>query len=60
MPYVIILALSTLSQDRSQALERFTISLSDELAADFDQWIEARGYSNRSDAIRDLLRREIE
>jgi CopG family nickel-responsive transcriptional regulator len=41
-------------------LERFTISLSDELAADFDQWIEARGYSNRSEAIRDLLRREIE
>ncbi len=41
-------------------MERFTISLSDELAADFDQWIEARGYSNRSEAIRDLLRREIE
>ncbi len=41
-------------------MERFTISLSDELAADFDQWIEARGYSNRSEAVRDLLRREIE
>jgi CopG family nickel-responsive transcriptional regulator len=41
-------------------VERFTISLSDELAADFDQWIEARGYSNRSEAVRDLLRREIE
>ena len=41
-------------------MERFTISLSDELAADFDQWIEARGYNNRSEAIRDLLRKEIE
>ncbi|QPK62606.1 nickel-responsive transcriptional regulator NikR [Methylomonas sp. LL1] len=41
-------------------MERFTISLSDELAADFDQWIEARGYSNRSEAVRDLLRKEVE
>jgi CopG family nickel-responsive transcriptional regulator len=41
-------------------LERFTISLSDELAADFDQWIDARGYKNRSEAVRDLLRKEIE
>jgi len=41
-------------------LERFTISLSDELAADFDRWIEARGYNNRSEAVRDLLRKEIE
>ncbi len=41
-------------------MERFTISLSDELAADFDKWIQARGYVNRSEAVRDLLRREIE
>jgi CopG family nickel-responsive transcriptional regulator len=41
-------------------LERFTISLSDELAADFDRWIQARGYVNRSEAVRDLLRKEIE
>lgn len=41
-------------------MERFTISLSDELAADFDQWIAARGYSNRSEAVRDLLRKELE
>jgi len=27
---------------------------------EFDQWIEARGYSNRSEAVRDLLRKEIE
>lgn len=41
-------------------MERFTISLSDELAVEFDQWIAARGYSNRSEAVRDLLRKEIE
>lgn len=41
-------------------MERFTISLSDDLAAEFDQWIQARGYSNRSEAVRDLLRKEIE
>lgn len=41
-------------------MERFTISLSDELAAEFDQFIEAKGYSNRSEAVRDLLRKEIE
>lgn len=41
-------------------MERFTISLSDELAADFDRWIQARGYVNRSEAVRDLLRKEIE
>ncbi|MGZ4959011.1 MAG: nickel-responsive transcriptional regulator NikR [Methylomonas sp.] len=41
-------------------MERFTISLSDELAAEFDQWIQDRGYSNRSEAVRDLLRKEIE
>lgn len=40
-------------------MERFTISLSDELAAEFDQWIQARHYSNRSEAVRDLLRKEI-
>jgi len=41
-------------------MERFTISLSDELAANFDAWIQARGYVNRSEAVRDLLRKEIE
>jgi len=41
-------------------VERFTISLSDELAADFDRWIQAKGYVNRSEAVRDLLRKEIE
>lgn len=41
-------------------MERFTISLSDSLAADFDRWLQSRGYTNRSEGVRDLLRKEIE
>lgn len=37
-------------------MERFTISLDDALAAEFDRLIAARGYSNRSEAVRDILR----
>lgn len=41
-------------------MERFTISLDDKLAADFDQLIARRGYKNRSEAVRDLVRSHIE
>ena len=41
-------------------MERFTISLDDELAREFDKLIAARGYSNRSEAVRDLLRGQFE
>ena len=34
-----------------------TISLDDDLAAAFDELAQQRGYANRSEAIRDLLRR---
>lgn len=37
-------------------MQRFTISLDDGLADEFDRLIEQRGYSNRSEAVRDLLR----
>lgn len=40
-------------------MQRFTISLDDKLAEEFDEWIAARGYSNRSEAVRDLLRAEL-
>lgn len=40
-------------------MQRFTISLDSELAEEFDQLIRDRGYVNRSEAVRDLLRREI-
>ena len=41
-------------------MERFTISLEDKLATDFDQLIASRGYSSRSEAVRDLLRSELD
>lgn len=41
-------------------MERFTISLDDELAHEFDRLIAERGYRNRSEAVRDLLRSQLE
>ena len=37
-------------------MERFTISLSESLAKDFDELIHKKGYQNRSEAVRDMLR----
>lgn len=41
-------------------MERITMSLDEKLAQEFDALIRARGYTSRSEAMRDLLRREIE
>jgi CopG family transcriptional regulator, nickel-responsive regulator len=41
-------------------MERITMSLDEALATEFDQLIRDRGYGSRSEAMRDLLRREIE
>jgi CopG family nickel-responsive transcriptional regulator len=41
-------------------LERITISIDEKLAAEFDQLITSRGYTNRSEAVRDLLRSHLE
>ena len=41
-------------------MQRFTISLDDKLAQEFDAWITGRGYANRSEAVRDLFRSELE
>jgi len=41
-------------------MERFTISLDADLAVEFDKLIKARGYSNRSEAVRDMLRSQLE
>ncbi|MBL0141186.1 MAG: nickel-responsive transcriptional regulator NikR [Betaproteobacteria bacterium] len=41
-------------------MERITISLDESLAHEFDHLIARRGYENRSEAVRDLLRRELE
>lgn len=41
-------------------MERFTISLDDELARAFDEFIAGHGYANRSEAVRDLIRARLE
>lgn len=41
-------------------MERITFSLDEDLASQFDTLIRSRGYANRSEAVRDLLRRELE
>jgi CopG family transcriptional regulator, nickel-responsive regulator len=41
-------------------MERITISLDKALARAFDRLIEQRGYANRSEAVRDLLRHHLE
>ena len=41
-------------------MERITMSVDEDLAREFDALIAARGYTSRSEAMRDLLRREIE
>ena len=41
-------------------MERFTVSLEEKLATEFDGLIAKRGYASRSEAFRDLLRAELE
>ena len=40
-------------------LERFGVSMEEELLARFDELLAARGYTSRSEAIRDLVRQEL-
>jgi CopG family transcriptional regulator, nickel-responsive regulator len=40
-------------------MQRFTISLDDALAQQFDDLIAAKGYVNRSEAVRDLIRSQF-
>ncbi|MEO8006073.1 MAG: nickel-responsive transcriptional regulator NikR [Betaproteobacteria bacterium] len=41
-------------------MDRFTISLNEGLAKQFDELIAQKGYQNRSEAVRDMLRNELE
>jgi CopG family nickel-responsive transcriptional regulator len=41
-------------------MERVTISLDDKLLEAFDAYIKSKGYENRSEAIRDLVRQRLE
>jgi len=36
--------------------ERFTMSVESQLAQEFDEFLKRKGYSNRSEAVRDLIR----
>ena len=40
-------------------MRRLTISVDDNLADSFDQLVERKGYLNRSEAFRDLVRKEL-
>lgn len=41
-------------------MQRVTVSLDESLAHDFDELSQARGYQNRSEAVRDLMRQAVE
>lgn len=41
-------------------MQRFTVSLDDDLAELFDQYLHKFSYNNRSEAIRDLIRKRLE
>jgi CopG family nickel-responsive transcriptional regulator len=41
-------------------MERFTVSIDDALAQAFNGWLKERGYANRSEGFRDLLRAQRE
>ncbi len=41
-------------------MDRFTVSLDEDLMAQFDEHIHRRGYRNRSEAVRDILRDRLE
>src|SRR5262245_60326606 len=46
----------TLEIDREAGMQRITITIDEALVAQMDRLIEARGYQNRSEAVRDLVR----
>lgn len=44
---------------QTEAMRRLTISLDDDLADTFERFMQQKGYQNRSEAFRDLLRGEL-
>ena len=42
-----------------ELVSRFGVSMDQELLALFDRWLEAHKYKNRSEAIRDLVRKSL-
>jgi CopG family nickel-responsive transcriptional regulator len=54
-----LVSLTIAGDFQGMPMQRVTITLDDELMADLDRIIAARGYQNRSEAIRDLARAGI-
>jgi CopG family nickel-responsive transcriptional regulator len=46
--------------ERDKTMHRMTISLEESLAQEFDALVERKGYQNRSEAVRDLIRNHLE
>lgn len=44
---------------KDSTLSRFGVSMDEKLLADFDQLVVNKGYSNRSEAVRDLIREAL-
>lgn len=40
-------------------VERFSVSIDSDLIRQFDRWLHERRYNNRSEAVRDLIRRAL-
>ena len=41
-------------------MERITVTVDDDLLEQFDRFMERRGYANRSEAVRDIIRAHLE
>jgi CopG family transcriptional regulator, nickel-responsive regulator len=52
--------LEAASLHSGSAMQRITISLDESLARQFDELVKQKGYQNRSEAVRDLVRRNLE
>ncbi len=54
-----MLLLSVKRVTMTEKITRFGVSIEPDLLKNFDQLIQKEGYSNRSEAIRDLIRRNL-
>jgi len=56
MNFLFIILKFFASATPEEAVERITITIEDDLLEEFDKYISLKGYSNRSEGIRDALR----
>jgi CopG family nickel-responsive transcriptional regulator len=50
---------TTRSEAEDKSLVRFGVAMQSDLLARFDHYVQRRGYTNRSEALRDLVRAEL-